>query len=381
MTLVNNRQTAEWTATLTTVSDLRAAAVGGVQSMACKAILPAVYHWPTITGLTAVNAMANVDVLVRATELLLGAEANARSKALILGVTRAVAVAMWNITENEIKQVERTVPMATFVNNAATWVADRAEAGNATAALTNAEKLLVPFLMHMAAPMVALQGLSLVETDHNFVASTLAYFNKHKDHVLKTASGEMRAFVTGLGVDFTDMLFDKACHSISDTVKMGIARDAAVGPRLRAANCPTAAIRFPAVPGEVKAARAALAVLTRATCTVAAMGGTVSVVNLNNMMNALSAAATPEDILAASTALANTMEALKPSVAYCAGIVRQELEVAGIANSTLMLSHYIRRLIDEYTSHVGEGAAIAKALRAKTREGLEKGTILARTIQ
>jgi hypothetical protein len=380
MTAITSRQDINWAGTLTNVPDLRNGSVADVSSMACRASIPAMYFWANIVGLTKKNAMANLDLVVRSTQITLGNTPAAREKALVMGVTRAVSVAAWGIVEGEINGSERTPVIINIVNDIATWATGFAVVGNATAALSVAEQELVPFLMHMAAPVVALQGLSLVETDHHFIATTAMYFTKHKDHVMKSTSNAMRDLVTSLGTDFNDVMFHKACHPISTNIKMGIARSVTVSTRLRASNCPTAAIRFPAVPGEVKAARAALALVNRASPTVVSMGGSVSVECLTAAVTALSLATTPATMISASAALAIVMDAMKPNIAYCAGIVRQEQEAAGVVVSTLMNSHFIKRIIDEHAVHVGDGVAIAKARAVARSMNVREGTTLGRTI-
>jgi hypothetical protein len=368
------------------IQALRNGIVTAISSVAPRGTIPAAYYWPRVTAMTAVNAMSVMDawVKVHVAQLTAAAVANARELGIVLAVTRAVTVASWTIVDAELVAGECAAAILDATADPVVWAAVTTDAAIApaagVAALTAAECAVIPYLVWMAAPVAALQGLSLVETGHHYLPTTARYFEAMKKQVMNTAPANVQTWVTALGAEFDSCMFHKACHPITPAVKESFAKNTNTPARLRAANCGAAAVRMPATPGDVKAAKAAVAVMLKAGTVLREMGGSVDVTVLQDAITAVVSAATPALANAAVMALNNALAARKADIAYCLGIVVAELTAAGIANHSLVRSHYMKRLRDEETAEVVLGTTLYTALRKKRADELTAGTVTARVI-
>lgn len=383
-TAIQNRQNAP--ECVATMSNLRNGAVGVITQVAPRGTIPEAYYWLTVTGITPANCTSVLDVLFKEYVVRLGNTPNAREIALILAVARTVAIKAWHVAVNEVAAAESAASHIEITAAAAQgqWTVVDTDAAIvpilAVAPLTALELSYVPYLAWMATPVIALQGLSLVETNHHYIAATYRYFSSTKDQVVNAGSVEFKQWALALGAILDDALFHKALHPINVAVKVTIAKQIDTSARLVAAGCTAAAIRLPASPGEVKAARAALTVMARASSNIVAMGGSVDLTILSAAIAAVVNAADEAATRTAVAALTATLEARKPSIAYCLGVVRAELDAANIAKHTLTDSHFLKRLMKESTSDFNDGVAIYNALKLRTREAIAKGTVTARNI-
>jgi hypothetical protein len=175
-------------------------------------------------------------------------------------------------------------------------------------------------------------------------------------------------------------MFDKALRPIKLAVKRQVAKSVDTAGRLRAGGCPTPAIRFPASPGEIKAAKAAMGVIRRASGVVSRMGGSVSTARLEAAMGVVTNAEEGQPKTAAVKDLGELMALMQADIAYCAGIVRAETEGLPPDQNTLLRAHSIKRTLAEFTFDASEGRSLQKVCAKRIEAAITEGTIMGRHI-
>lgn len=368
--------------------DMRNGNLNVIASVAPASTIPDAYRWPLITNITGPLAIANIDVYIRLAFGQLGATPNARNLAIILGTCRAVAQSAWLIANNELIVAE-TVPAVCAANGAGDgleWTVNNnagtpeLAAAHGMAILTPEELEVVKTLVWISVAVPPLQGLSLTETGHHFIPPTRRYFLSTLKQVTTSAPPEVSAWIAAMGPSFEDALFHKATHPIAVALKTGLAQAVGTKAKLIAANLGAAAVRIPAVPGDVKAAQAYLAVCNKAAPTIVAGGGSVNMASLVPLIAAVAGAVPGAARMVAVARLTAETERRAAGAAFCFGVVEEELEAAGMANHSITRAFSLKKLRDEHTTDYNLGRTLYKQVKAKRKQDADAGTIIVRNI-
>jgi hypothetical protein len=367
------------------VSNLRNGRVEEVAPAIPRATIPEIYKWATIENLQNTRALESIDAVYRSYAVALAGETHAREMAIVLAVGRAITQAAWQISDHEFAVAEIVASGLEVQDGITRYInltTDPATAAMANIApLTPLEISVIPFIAWMATPVLALNGLSLVETGHHYLPTTAKYFASTKSQVLKSAPGEVADWLNNLGSTLDDVMFHKMCHPISVEVKVAVARDANTPERLRAASCGAAAVRLPASVGEVKAAKATLAIMNRAMPVIRSMEGSVDTQAIAYLIAQVQESTTVAERRAAVAALNGALEVAGPNIAYCYGVACAELDAAGMVNHSLTKSFFLKRKAQELTTDFNEGMMIYRAYKTQKAEALANGDFTARHIR
>jgi hypothetical protein len=373
------------------IPDLRNGSLVNIQQAAPKAAMSVLYHWPAITGLPHDKAVEGVEFSIRASYAqfvhTLGNAATPalleqhRKKAIVLGAIRAGAAAAFKLSAQDMTISECTAAGMTYsaVNNR---VVESAGGGTATArwaaaqsmqTVTTEEEAVIATCVYMGMAVPALQGVSLVSTGHHYIPPTYNLFKGIKRQSLGSASQATKTWIEGMGEDFDDMAFHKACHPISPTLKRSLSKSKDLAARLKASGHGSAAIRLPAVPSEASGGKAAVALAASASSTVEMTGEKLDYSQGVALLLSLESAAEGPAEATACDAVVAWVSSNASKLAFCAGIVQQVHESTGTGRNTLLAAYSVKRLMADHAAEVSRGIQFARAVSARQRESMERG--------
>lgn len=291
------------------VFSIRNGAVTDAQVVYVRPTIPAGYHWASIDNLDARVSMRHVGAFIRSAYAMIDQNrpdglsvAQRRKMAICVGVARAVMTQYYEVTAADMIAGEvapsiyewthppqpelpadapaGTVrpprpPVGIYVRAAARVA--YSTAAQAMTDLLDEEKRVVTQLISASIGIPALQGFSLMNTQHHYISTTenqgkRAYMAVEKQFL---SSEAVRAWYDPDKEIINDALWHKAGHPISVTLKCDWAQDDRIARMLRVSGAGSAAARLPAKENTVKVCDTFITLINTVGPLLGAFGGVV----------------------------------------------------------------------------------------------------------
>jgi len=329
-----------------------------------------------------------------------------RTEAVILGGVRAGAVTAYAMTPADLHGAEASAGAVVILDPAvAPW---RFATGHSERAanLTSEEAASLEFgpmsvqelalflaMAKMGMAIAPLVGVSLLDTGHHYLSAGKRPFDAVERQVVGGLAQDARALWAADAQRSRDLANHKALHPAANALLTGLARDPALPARLTTAGLGSAAVRLPYIEGEIRAARAIVAVVEAVQVFCGQSGYAIAVPHLQACLRYVASyppnagqpaegppagiVAAPNRLRAIADILTPAMVAARPLAAVASGMYAQILENAGSnrAMDTRLQAYSIKKAQQECTGSVAMGAAAVRDYNAYRRAKTDKGEL------
>jgi hypothetical protein len=254
-------------------------------SLISKAAIGDSYKWVPVAGMPTNLAMSHVAMYIKSAlanfmehPVTGWTEAQRRKASIILGTARAVMTTYYSLADEDFIAGEMALPylrynVSTTASTATTPTVSYTIETRATAAMRtmfisttdfdNDERSFMSDLVLCSVGIPAVQGASLISCQHHYLSEARDGSRKMYDVIEKQfwKSEPTRGWMAADKALFQDILWHKAGHPISITLKTNLAMDPDVAERIVLAGAGSAASRLPAVESQLRAANTAATLL------------------------------------------------------------------------------------------------------------------------
>jgi len=219
-----------------------------------------------------------------------------------------------------------------------------------------------------------LNGWSLVRTGHHYIPISYAGFQALMRQAWGNVSESVKARLGIPEATWNCIVFHDAMHPLSIPFKRKLSKDPDMPGRLTAAGLGGAAVRLPAYPSEAQCLSAGMAVIRKARETLVSAGWVISLTNAEDIMLALRVSQSVSDEKDAVASAQRWYSENASTIALASGVVAFNAEAADIRRETTIEAYSVRRAVDTYASSALKGREIARAIRQRNRDNMERGT-------
>lgn len=395
------------------------------------------YHWTSIGGVVAADAVSYTKAYVRVyfgklaldhmvrhnltlapnAQIPLTARTHAnhagartipladvllRKKAMCLGAIRAGIISMWNADPANLIPAELSLVNVLRLNNgnietlvvatnAAMTYAESCAFGMVDFTQDESDVMYALFQMSMA--VLPLAGLSILSTGHHYLSSNGAATEAVMKQVMTTSSEAVKAWFAADTAVLKDMIWHKSAHPVTSAHLVAQALSANVATRLKEAQMGSASVRLPYIEPEMKAAKAMVALVANvqqpilqvdAVLEIPSVVAAIAMVN-RFQVRAVALAVAPiaaypnvfDRIGAINHILTPAVAGAAVAVGYALGVCGAMLESLPVRDrhSTLMNAKSLERVKHEQLPAVTAGAAFYDNLMKRDRRNAEQGEI------
>ncbi|CAM6083435.1 unnamed protein product [Calypogeia fissa] len=231
------------------IFSIRSDPVSDARRLFIRPTIPEGYWWVPVENMPARVAAKHPAVYIRSAFAQLkigfsGSESERRLKAIILGIARSVMTSFYELeTARDFNPGELAKPIYKFIPARTVSSAGRAPTAEmivvdsgavptksadaqAMTDLTDAERALVVTLMTLSVAIPAMQGYSLIVTQHHFLSETNNQGKRAFEMVEREffGAGAMRDWFFSIKDIFRDTAWHKSGHPIREDLKLEMAR-------------------------------------------------------------------------------------------------------------------------------------------------------------
>jgi hypothetical protein len=398
-----------------TLPDLRNGALTDVVPVVPRAAIPAKYHWVGIAGMPDNRAMAMYPSLARVMFAWMTVNdptapaVEVRAQAIVISAIRLGIRSFWRPTVQDLSAGEVAPGYATYraPANATPAVAATATtqavpavnavregftvnyqgatattgnaALNAFTDLTAEEEEVARYAILLGMVVPVTQGWSLVKNGHHFIStgtpSARSAWNAVKRQWTTKCSAAVTTWVTAQNAWFEDIAFHKAGHPLDMGFKIALATSATTGPKLKAADFGSAAVRLPATAPEFEYAKVVKTLLVLVSPTLTGMGATVNTTALDTAIAGVMAETDPaarSNRIVAAVLLAHSQDAM---IAFCAGMLETATDNSATGTSTVLRSMGLKRVMTENPTEHASGRTTYRAYAQAQRDAIAAGNM------